>query len=279
MQPFHLKPTNPNHTLATPKKSAKTTRTTRRFWWLFIVLMLLSGAFWVHFFYKHHKLQEAAFVRYPDFGIDLPNRYPIHGIDVSKHQSYIHWPSVKAMKADDVKIGFVFIKATEGLRNVDRHFKRNWRNAAEARMPRGAYHFFLATKSGSKQADNFTRTVHLSPGDLPPVLDIEQLYGVAPAKMRKEALAWLQQVEQHYGVKPIVYTNVYFYEKYLNTGFDDYPLWVAHYLVKARPRIQRPWSFWQHSEAGKVNGIKNKVDFNVFNGDSTAFKKLLVPAS
>ena len=39
-----------------------------------------------------------------------------------------------------------------------------------------------------------------------------------------------------------------------------------------KPVIDRSWTFWQHSETGHVNGIDGYVDFNVFNGDSTAFK-------
>lgn len=85
-------------------------------------------------------------------------------------------------------------------------------------------------------------------------------------------------VEEHYGVKPIIYTNVDFYTRILKDDFDEYPLWIAHYLEKHRPRIYRDWSFWQHSETGKVNGIKGNVDFNVFNGDSADFRKLLVPS-
>jgi lysozyme len=83
--------------------------------------------------------------------------------------------------------------------------------------------------------------------------------------------------EQYYTVKPIIYTYVDFYEKYLKGYFDDYPLWVAHYLQPHQPRISREWSFWQHSERGRVNGILSNVDFDVFNGDSAAFKALLVP--
>ena len=52
---------------------------------------------------------------------------------------------------------------------------------------------------------------------------------------------------------------------------------MAHYLQPHQPRIRREWSFWQHSEQGRVNGILAKVDFNVFNGDSAAFRALLVP--
>jgi lysozyme len=180
------------------------------------------------------------------------------------------------MKVKDVKIGFSFMKATEGLVNVDKQFRRNWKKASEIGLPRGAYHFFLPTKSGKGQAKNFTSTVDLGPGDLPPVLDIEQLYGVKPAKMRKEIKDWLNIVEDYYDVKPIIYTSVNFYTRFLGAEFDEYPLWVAHYQEKNRPRITRSWIFWQHNEEGRVNGITSKVDFNVFNGDSADFKDLLI---
>lgn len=109
-----------------------------------MVALAAMGYLW----YKYSSLKRAKFVRYPAFGIDIPDSYEIHGIDVSKYQSFIDWPSVKEMKVNDVRIGFAFIKATEGLGNVDRQFKRNWKKAAEASVTRGAYHFFLATKSG-----------------------------------------------------------------------------------------------------------------------------------
>ncbi len=78
------------------------------------------------------------------------------------------------------------------------------------------------------------------------------------------------------GVTPIHSPNVDFYKENRNDEFDRYPLWAAHYLQEERPRIHRPWQFWQHSETGRVNGIISNVDFNVFNGDSTEFRNLLV---
>lgn len=235
-----------------------------------IILMLgLEGyAWWME--------RRARFTRYEAFGIEIPTRYMIHGIDVSRYQDYINWESVKGMKVDNVQIAFSFIKATEGNRDADAYFKRNWKKAHEAGLICGAYHFFLATKSGKTQAENFINNVDLVPGDLPPVLDIEQTYGVSPSKLRERAKEWLVTVENHYGVKPILYTNVDFYRVYLKDEFDDYPLWVAHYLQKEKPRIYRDWHFWQHSESGRVNGILTKVDFDVFNGDSTEFRNLLI---
>ena len=164
---------------------------------------------------------------------------------------------------------------TEGVKDEDELFERNWKKAKEVGIIRGAYHFFLPQKSGRAQAENFMNSVELESGDLPPVLDVEETYGVRTPDIRKRVKEWLYTIEAYYHVKPIIYTNVDYYKNFLGKDFDEYPLWVAHYLQSERPRIEREWTFWQHNEAGKVNGILPGVDFNVFNGDSTAFKLLL----
>lgn len=227
--------------------------------------------------YLWYQSQQLRLVRYPEFGIPIPLGYEIHGIDVSKYQQNIVWEAVRDMQVRQIRLGFAFIKATEGNGNVDSYFRRNWRKARSAGIVRGAYHFFIATKDGRKQAENFIDRVDLLSGDLPPVLDVEQTYGASAAQLRKEVQSWLTTVETYYGVRPILYTNVDFYEKYLKGYFDSYPLWVAHYLQPNEPRISRDWEFWQHSEQGRVNGILSRVDFNVFRGDSAAFRSLLVP--
>jgi lysozyme len=108
------------------------------------------------------------------------------------------------------------------------------------------------------------------------VLDIEQTNGASVTDIQQRAKDWLVMVENQYKVKPVIYTNVDFYENFLAGKFDEYPLWVAHYLVEDKPRIKRNWTFWQYNEAGHVNGIDAFVDFNAFNGDSTDFNNLLV---
>ncbi len=258
------------------RRSKKKQSTFKYKWYILSAIGIFALFFTSWLLYKKYTLDKAKFVKYPAFGIEIPDSYEIHGIDVSWYQNFIDWPSVREMKVKNIKIGFAFIKATEGLANVDKQYRRNWKKAKEEGLPRGAYHFFLANKSGKIQAQNFITSVKLEPGDLPPVLDIEQLYGTNPAKMRKEIKEWLTTVEEHYKVKPIIYTSVSFYADYLNGEFDQYPLWAAHYLEKNKPRINRPWLFWQHNERGRVNGILTRVDFNVFNGDSTDFENLLI---
>jgi lysozyme len=246
--------------------------------WKILLSSLTGVAILVLGFFAYTWLMEKRthFINYTAFGIEIPVNYSIHGIDVSKYQDIIDWDGVKDMKVGDIQMSFAFIKATEGLGNEDAYFQRNWKKAKEAGIARGAYHFFLATKSGKAQAENFINSVELAPGDLPPVLDIEQTYGVPVAKLRERAREWLEIIQNYYHVIPLIYTNVDFYKQYLKDDFDGYPLWVAHYLQKERPSIHRDWSFWQHSEAGRVNGILSRVDFDVFNGDSADFRKLLI---
>ncbi|MEO6682995.1 MAG: glycoside hydrolase family 25 protein [Ginsengibacter sp.] len=214
---------------------------------------------------------------YPGFEIPIPRGYEIHGIDVSRYQETINWEEVKEMEVKDIKIGFAFIKATEGRFLVDPKYRYNWLHAGKNNVPKGAYHFFIPGKEPKKQARNFIGIVNLNSGDLPPVLDVEISRNISVKQMQEEVKIWLDMVEEHYEVKPIIYTNISFYEKYFAGKFDEYPLWIAHYLQPDKPRTKQDWAFWQHSETGRVNGIKSMVDFNVFSGDSTDFKKLLVP--
>lgn len=215
---------------------------------------------------------------YTSFNIPIPDQYSIHGIDVSSYQGKIDWQKVKNMNEDGVHISFAFIKATEGILLVDPYFQRNWREAPKAGVLCGAYHFFRPQFSGKWQARFFLQTVRIEKGDLPMVVDIEQLDHVTPVKMRAELKEFLLQIQAKTGAKPIIYSGLTFYQDYLEGYFDDYTLWIAHYyhpeLVISK---NTNWKFWQHSDKAKVNGINHVVDFNIFRGDSTVLRKMLIP--
>lgn len=190
--------------------------------------------------------------------------YSVQGIDVSHHQSRINW---QAVAKDDIH--FAFIKATEGAMHVDSLFCYNWIGMREAGIKRGAYHFFRPTISPLEQADNFTRFVDIEFGDLPPVLDVEVLDGVSKETLINGVRTWLYYAEIRYGVKPIIYTNIKFYNKILAGHFNDYPMWIARYGFR-EPTLAcgRNWNFWQYGNRGKISGVAGYVDFNVFKGTS-----------
>lgn len=210
------------------------------------------------------------------FGIVMPKGYSVHGIDVSKHQGNIDWSRVKRMKKNGIEIDFVFIKATEGISRQDEKFKSNWKQVAQNGMLRGAYHFYYPSRDAGKQADNFIKMVKLSKGDLPPVVDIELSNGKSSVKICEGLTIFIKRLEKQYNIKPIIYTNIHFYNTHLKGKFDDYTLWIAGYFDHDRfyNEFETPWDFWQHSEKGKVDGIRGNVDFNVFKGDRTKLKNL-----
>jgi lysozyme len=252
--------------------------------WLIVILILAALVSYITITYEHQmeENRKAAFALYPAFGINIPTGYPIHGIDVSAYQNFIDWKLVQQMNVNNVRVSFAFIKATEGLGSADKQFTYNWQMSKLAGIPRGAYHFFIATRNGALQAQNFIHSVKLETGDLPPVVDVEQLYGVSPDSMRIALKDYLQTIETAYHVRPIIYSYADFYDEYLGKAFDDYSLWVAHYNVenaqtdKDKKVISREWTFWQHNQEAHVDGIMPKVDFDVFSGDSTAFAALRI---
>ena len=228
--------------------------------------------------YEWWAARNRGFTKEKVYGIKLPEPFRIHGIDVSSYQLTIDWGRVKTSGDRQHQISFAYIKASEGRGKTDPFFFRNWSQAHRQGIPAGAYHFFLPSQNGQEQARHFIKLVQLKKGDLPPVVDIEKDLGVGRQNLRKELKLFLREVEKAYRVKPILYTNIKFYNQYLSDGFEEFPLWVAHYIDRGRPRIDRNWTFWQHSESGNnVPGISVRVDFNVFNGDSLAFQRLRLP--
>lgn len=196
-----------------------------------------------------------------------PEGYNIRGIDISHYQTSIDWDVLRNASINNDPVRFVFIKATEGVQLMDDNFNDNFYQARENDFVRGAYHFYVPGVDVKQQAQFYLHQVHLEPGDLPPVLDVEKTGHLTPAQVKKDVLTWLQIVEKHYGVKPILYTGYKFKMDYLNDSiFNQYPYWIAHYYVNELS-YQGDWVFWQHTDCGKVPGIKGFVDCNIFNGN------------
>ena len=93
----------------------------------------------------------------------------VKGIDVAHWEPVVDWARVRAQE-----IRFAFIKATQAD-FADSMFASHWAGAKRAGILRGAYHFIDPRVDGRRQAEAFLRTVKLEPGDLPPVLDLEDL--------------------------------------------------------------------------------------------------------
>jgi len=187
------------------------------------------------------------------------------GIDISHYQGNIKWKKVAKVQ-DSFPIGFIFIRATAGSIKKDRKFRYNWKQAKKHSFIRGAYHYYRPNENSILQANNFINTVKLKKGDLPPVLDVEDIPRIQSMDNLKIGLRkWLNKVEKHYGMKPIIYSGESFYNDFLYEAFPDYPCWIANYNFYVE-NIDKDWHFWQFTDKGSVNGIREFVDVNIYNG-------------
>jgi lysozyme len=197
------------------------------------------------------------------------------GVDVSEYQGEISWSELDTLE-NRYPVHFVFIRATVGDDRLDTEFKKNWLGAKKNKIIRGAYHYYRPNENSIDQAELFIKTVSLSKGDLPPVLDIEKLpENQSVARLKVGLKRWLQRVEEHYKVKPIIYTGERYYDDFLKEEFSDYLFWIANYNFY-REEVQEEWLFWQFTEKAAVKGIKGNVDVNIYNGDLQQLRYITV---
>ena len=243
---------------------------------LLAVLVVVAFVFsFYYFFIRPYAYRWKPCYGMKGYGVCMPVGYSMHGIDVSHYQGEINWKMLKQTRQGKFPVEFIFMKATEGGDFSDDRFVANFDSAKVHGFIRGAYHFYNPKTDADKQADFFIRSVKLEPGDLPPVLDIE-MKSKDVKKLQQDLKIWLRKVENHYGVKPIIYASYKFKTKYLNDSiFNTYPYWIAHYYVDS-VRYQGEWKFWQHTDVGTLPGIDEKVDLNVFNGSFSELKNILI---
>lgn len=209
----------------------------------------------------------------------LAARYPMQGADVSHHQGVIDWEQLSGQDLD-----FAWIKATEGSSHVDERFAENWQAAGDTGLLVGAYHFFSFDSAPETQAELYIQTVGDLEGRLLPAVDVEY-YGdkeVNPPEtelVHTSLRSFLEALEHHYQVKPIIYTTYKVYHRYLQHGFDEYPLWIRNVYYEPWLDLDRRWAFWQYTDRAVLSGYQGTekyIDLNVFRGTQEELQRLVV---
>jgi lysozyme len=207
------------------------------------------------------------------------------GIDVSRFQGTIDWPTVAGSG-----IGFAFIQGSRGSGadctvkpaqcGPDPFFAANRLAAESAGIRVGAYHRAFA--SGATAADAradalaeanifIAQVGTLQRGELIPVLDAEAPFtGMTSTSLRTWIRVFVKRVTKKLGRKPMIYTNASSWSATGNTpefAKAKYPLWVAEWGVSA-PTVpannwaRRGYSVWQYTSSGSVPGISGRVDMD-----------------
>ena len=200
---------------------------------------------------------------------------PIYGIDISHYQdndSKIDWSVVS--RNTSPHITFAYIRTTMGKDGKDKAFEYNFKEAKKYGIKIGVYHYYRPDESAIEQFDNFLKNTP-EIGDMPPVLDIEEMGELGAIKLRKELVKFLQLVENKYNITPIIYAHQRFYNTYLRNRFSKYRIWIARQngyqeAPKNNQMYKEPFLFdgrcaliWQYSGTGTINGISGHVDLNI----------------
>jgi len=202
------------------------------------------------------------------------SEYPVRGVDVSHYQGEIDFSLLEQQG-----MRFAFIKATEGSTHVDSMLQRNMTAVQESGMRYGFYHFFSFDSPGSTQAENFIANVPALEGMLPPVIDLE-FYGdkakIPPIKSSVDAELrdMIDLLTEHYGMPPIIYATEKSYALYLEGGYADCDIWIRNVVTKPHISDDRPWTFWQFTNRGRIDGYNGRerfIDINVFSGGEVEF--------
>ena len=198
-----------------------------------------------------------------------PERYPVRGIDISRHNGEVNFKKVKESGID-----FVFIKATEGISHKDKLFAKNYEEARRAGLKVGAYHFFRFDKDGVEQALNFLGAVGPRYPELGLVIDVESTGNPdnITTEEIKQRLSAMVEYMNLLGHRVMIYTNFEGYYKYIEEILPGFPLWICRF--KENP-IMAEWTFWQYDHHGKVNGVKGDVDLNAFCGSRQEWERFL----
>ncbi len=194
------------------------------------------------------------------------------GIDVSHHQGYIDWDSVKSAGYD-----FAFLRI--GYRGYgqagnickDREFDRNIVNAQKAGIKVGVY-FFAQAINEHEAMEEASSVIDWLDGyeiDLPVVYDPESIMDdeartddVTGEQFTKNTKRFCEMITEA-GYQPMIYANMLWeaYELDLEE-LGAYPIWYADY--EALPQTPYHFRFWQYYNEGRVPGVQGDCDLNIW---------------
>lgn len=186
------------------------------------------------------------------------------GIDVSVYQGNIDFSKVK-----DSGIELVYIRAGIDVYE-DSQFQSNYEKASAEGLHIGFYYYVSAktTAQARQQAEKFAQLIENKNYDAYPAMDFEATSGLSQSRANAIALAFLTEFYAQTGVEPIVYTDAYDAKDLWQGELADYRLWIADYSLGKDTYpdtgIWAAWDGYQYSDVGRISGISDDVDLDIF---------------
>jgi lysozyme len=232
--------------------------------------VLLVAAFAVAYcLYVRRYKQETTFTK---------EHFTVRGVDLSHHNPIIDWEKTN----ENGHIRFVYLKATGGVSHKDRNYIYNYRSAKASGLKTGSYHFYLFATSGKQQAKHFISTAQCVSGDLLPAIDVEHSNDNPHSKdtayinlVVKELKVLENELYEHYGVHPVIYTNKQCYALYVKNRFENNPLWICD--LGSEPSGIPNWVIWQFSHKGNLPCIDEDIDLNYFRYSYDRLDEIIIP--
>jgi lysozyme len=201
-------------------------------------------------------------------------------LDISHHQSL----AIDFEKLKETGIIAVIHKATQGTRFQDGLYVKRRREAEEAGLLWGAYHFSendTDSGSGAKQARYFLDYVGDTDGVLLS-LDYEKYHNQNSPEVHlnmsiADAEEFVDTIAEKTGRLPFFYSGSTIRDvlgRQRNTKLGTCKLWAAGYVTESKLKIQSSWdawTFWQYTD-GKPKNHPNPIpgfgswDRSVFGG-------------
>lgn len=215
--------------------------------------------------------------------------YPknVEGFDVSHWQGKVNFNAIKRAGGK-----FAFVKATDGLKNIDSEFMRNWPAIFFAGIKvRGAYHYAHIESDPVQQATHYVLTVTKAggfhKGDFA-ILDAEDVCAASQRIGTAATATWcrdfVETVQKLTGLpnsRILIYTGAWWWGPRAgnSTVLTNYPLWLSAYSTEAAIAKREDWQpwrihrFWQYTDKRTVPGV-GSIDASYFNGSYRALKKM-----
>ncbi len=186
-------------------------------------------------------------------------------IDVSKWQDDIDWKKVKEAGIDYafMRLGTEKYSTHELL--IDSFFEKNYREAKENNIKIGVYFYTYAktVEDVEEQANFVVENLKDKEIDLGVAYDWEcwELYNSMDISIHKlnEIKDKFMEIIESNGYRPLLYSSKNYLEKIWDVNTD---VWLAHYTDNTNYKGDK--IMWQFASNGKIPGIKNNTDVNIY---------------